>query len=295
MPPKDRTFAFKSLVQKVEPEVIRVVSGKRKAPSAPSKSPLIHRLGAEIGREIEDTTEKLKELTKLAKTKSPFGDPTEKIDEFTYLIKQDITAVQHKIKQLEALITNSKVSFNVQEKQHAESIQEILNSKLLTITKKFGEALEERTTNLKSQQARKEKITGSRRLASTPSPVFQPAFDMFDGDGNFSQENGDLAIPMLLQSNNNDFILERADQVEDVRKQIKEVYEIFTQLAGLVHHQGEQIRRIEDNMDATVDYAESAHKNLLKTLESLSGNRKLILKVFAMLTFFVVLFMLFFA
>lgn len=48
-------------------------------------------------------------------------------------------------------------------------------------------------------------------------------------------------------------------------------------------------------MDSTLDYAENAHKNLLKALENLSGNRKLILKVFAVLTFFVIMFMLFFA
>lgn len=81
---------------------------------------------------------------------------------------------------------------------------------------------------MKSQQARKEKITGSRRLASTPSPIFQPAFDMFDGyacplplstclffsDNTFAQSNGDLAIPMLVHANNNnDLIFERVDQV----------------------------------------------------------------------------------
>jgi syntaxin 5 len=53
--------------------------------------------------------------------------------------------------------------------------------------------------------------------------------------------------------------------------------------------------RIEDSMDTTLDHAEHAHKNLLKTLENLTGNRKLILKVFAVLSFFVILFMLFFA
>ncbi len=48
-------------------------------------------------------------------------------------------------------------------------------------------------------------------------------------------------------------------------------------------------------MDTTIDHAEHAHKNLLKTLENLSGNRKLILKVFAVISFFIILFMLFFA
>lgn len=126
-------------------------------------------------------------------------------------------------------------------------------------------------------------------------------------DNSFTTDTGDLAIPMLVHAdNNNDLILERADQVQvglarsrthlqDIQRQISEVYEIFTQLAGLVHKQGEQIRRIEDSMDSTLDHAENAHKNLLKALENLSGNRKLILKVFAVLTFFVVMFMLFFA
>lgn len=293
MPLKDRTSIFKTLVQKVEPQVI-VSVGKGKTRKAPGQTAALHQFASEIGRDMEDTTEKLKELTKLAKAKSPFGDPTEKIDEYTYLIKQDITLVQQKIKKVEALV--AQPSGSQQERQHAQNVLNILNNGLLSMTKKFGEALEERTTNLKSQQARKEKITGSRRVASTPSPVFQPAFDMFDGDSSFTTETGDLAIPMLVHAdNNNDLILERVDQVQDIQRQISEVYEIFTQLAGLVHKQGEQIRRIEDSMDSTLDHAENSHRNLLKALENLSGNRKLILKVFAVLTFFVVMFMLFFA
>jgi len=256
----------------------------------------VYQSAAEIGRETEETEEKLKELIKLAKAKSPFGDPTEKIDEYTFAIKQDITQIQHKIKKLESL-SQQQPPISAQSKQHTSAILQILNSTLMATTKRFGEALELRTTNLKSQQERKERITGSRRLLSspTPAPVFQPAFDMFDSDTSFSQGNGDLAIPMLMQTTENDLVITRTDQVHDTQKQITEVYEIFTQLAGLVHKQGEQIRRIEDNMDETLVHSESAHASLLKVLDSLTSNRRLVLKVFAVLTFFFILFVLFFA
>ncbi len=77
MPLKDRTLLFKSVAKKVEPEVcllltksdlcfqvIISVGNKRKAPSTPGKTNVIHRLASDVGREIEEADEKLKELTK---------------------------------------------------------------------------------------------------------------------------------------------------------------------------------------------------------------------------------------
>jgi hypothetical protein len=44
----------------------------------------INKLASQIAHDIYVTSSKLEELTKLAKSKSPFGDPGEKIQELTF-------------------------------------------------------------------------------------------------------------------------------------------------------------------------------------------------------------------
>lgn len=96
---KDRTLEF----QKIS-ESFKAQNGSGKALAKPANHSLlaVRALASEISKETAETALKLKELTKrklnicyfsltnflVAKTKSPFGDPTSKIDEYTYTIKQ---------------------------------------------------------------------------------------------------------------------------------------------------------------------------------------------------------------
>eukprot|EP01126_Amoeba_proteus_P009018 TRINITY_DN1342_c0_g1_i4.p1 TRINITY_DN1342_c0_g1~~TRINITY_DN1342_c0_g1_i4.p1 ORF type:complete len:292 (+),score=60.12 TRINITY_DN1342_c0_g1_i4:145-1020(+) len=288
---KNRTSDFRSLTKNLQQQVI--VTVRESTPTHLSYKFPVGKLTGEIARDIAETEDKLLELSKLAKAKASFGDPTEQIDEYTFSIKGEITKIQRKLKNLEELMAQQK-SPNHHSTLHISTVVSTLNISLREITKQFGQTLELRTENLKSQQKRKERFIGNRRIASSPSPVFQPAFDMFDDNGGFVND-GDVTIQMTLEPSENDLILNRVDHVKDIQRQINDVYEIFTQLAGMVNQQGEQIRRIEDRMDETLVYGENAHKSLLKALTSMSSDRRLILKLLAILAFFVVVFMLFFA
>jgi len=59
--------------------------------------------------------------------------------------------------------------------------------------------------------------------------------------------------------------------------------------------QGETIRRIEDRIDETVEHSQAAHVQLLRAYENLSNDRKMMLKGFGLLLFFIFAFLLFFA
>ena len=94
---------------------------------------------------------------------------------------------------------------------------------------------------------------------------------------------------------------------------ITEIKGIFDKLTSLVAMQGEKIRRylvctcfvvsfsltfvprIEDNVQETMTSAEGAVEQLLKYLKGLSNNQWLIMKVFLILLFFILVFVLFFA
>lgn len=62
-----------------------------------------------------------------------------------------------------------------------------------------------------------------------------------------------------------------------------------------VHEQGELAIRIDENVDETLSNVDSAQAQLLKYLRSVSSNRWLIMKVFAVLMVFLVIFVVFVA
>lgn len=66
---------------------------------------------------------------------------------------------------------------------------------------------------------------------------------------------------------------------------------LFAQMSSLVLAQSETVTRIEDDVEAGLADTEEAHRDLVYVHELTKGNRGLILKIFALLAFFVLLFM----
>lgn len=54
------------------------------------------------------------------------------------------------------------------------------------------------------------------------------------------------------------------------------VYQMFSDIALLVHNQGEQLDNIEENMNKAKDYVEKAEKNLIKAKEQHQKTRKVL-------------------
>ncbi|KAK6929456.1 Syntaxin-5, N-terminal, Sly1p-binding domain [Dillenia turbinata] len=96
----------------------------------------------------------------------------------------------------------------------------------------------------------------------------------------------------------------RAAALQNVQSTISEISGIFTHLATMVAQQGELAIRsallllllhnmIDDNMDESLTNVEGAHSALLKYLTRISSNRWLMIKIFAILIFFLLVFIFF--
>jgi len=251
----------------------------------------VNKLASQIAHDIYITSTKLEELTKLSKSKSPFGDPGDKIQELTYLIKGDLKTIQNKLEQLESIVKSQKTDQKTsQVKTHSETLVNTLQTNLVNTTKVFTDALEIRTKNLKVQEERREKLTGTRR--TTPSPVFQPDIDMYDNsdDGNMDE----MSISVPLMETTDDLIIQRLNSVYEIEENIKQVREMFQKLANIVSIQNESIMRIEDNIEEVSLHVEHTQKNLLQYLQKVVSDRSTVIKVFLILAFFIFLFFMFF-
>ena len=92
---------------------------------------------------------------------------------------------------------------------------------------------------------------------------------------------------MLVTPNYNQ---DRLNAVHSVETSIRDLANIFGELNTMVMEQGETIRRIDENVEETVMHVDAGHSELLKYWGAVSSNRGLVMKIFAILILFIIIF-----
>ncbi|KAJ3209582.1 cis-Golgi t-SNARE syntaxin [Dinochytrium kinnereticum] len=135
---------------------------------------------------------------------------------------------------------------------------------------------------------------------SSDSPLYFPerkatpssdvALDMGAGGGGGGggmQQSLMLAQP---QNVNMEYLDSRNQAIESIESTIAELGQIYQQFAQILTQQREMIQRIDDNVVDMEMNVSGAHDQLLKYFQNLSSNRWLMIKVFAVLVFFFLVF-----
>ena len=95
-----------------------------------------------------------------------------------------------------------------------------------------------------------------------------------------------------MQESETSLIESRSRAITDIESTITELASIFQQLAMMVSEQREQVQRIDANLEEFQVNVEAGQNELLKYFRSISSNRWLMVKIFAVLFVFFVLFVL---
>ncbi|CAN8065416.1 unnamed protein product, partial [Agarophyton chilense] len=256
------------------------------------------RLAAKVGAHIHHTSAKLAKLTKLAQRRSLFDDPTAEIQQLTAIIKHDISALNAELTDLQRLRDAARRSDNKQAGDHSENVVHSLRGRLGATADGFKKVLKMRTDSLAAQHDRRSHFMSN----TTDALIFAPpaanvALDLGQGSlgasSNFqsSQPPTHPARPvaMVTAPRETTYHQARADAVKQVESTIVELGQIFNQLATMVSEQGELVERIDANVDDTVSNMNAGQNQLMIYYNSIAGNRALILKVFAVLLAFLVL------
>ncbi|KAL1532469.1 Syntaxin-32 [Salvia divinorum] len=327
---RDRTQEFLGIAERAKKSVSLhngpSSSGSRR--EEPPRSVLamqseFNRRASKIGLGIHQTSQKLAKLAKLAKRTSVFDDPTLEIQELTAVIKQDITALNSGVVDLQFLSNSRNENTSSDTTTHSTTVVDDLKNRLMSTTKEFKEVLTMRTENLKVHDNRRQLFSSSasknhanpfvrqRPLAAKASTSNSAATPLPWSDGTqtssqlFPKTQVDGESQPLLQQQNqqqqqivpvqDSYMQSRAEALQNVESTIHELGSIFNQLATLVSQQGEIAIRIDENMEDTLSNVEGAQGALLKYLNSISSNRWLMIKIFFVLIFFLMVFLFFVA
>lgn len=254
------------------------------------------RLAGQVGKDIQATSTKLAKLTKLAQRRSLFDDPTAEISELTFVIKQDIAALNGKLSDLGRLRDATKRNANKQAGDHSQNVVDSLKGRLGATAEGFKKVLKMRTESLAAQKDRRSHFMSSNAAPVFAQPTGSVALDLGGGSlGAAARREDPNAAPMggmsLMRRRGGEtgYQEARADAVRQVESTIVELGQIFNQLATMVSEQGEMVQRIDENVEDTVGNMRQGQNQLMIYYNSIAGNRALILKVFGVLLAFLVL------
>ncbi|KAK9060743.1 hypothetical protein SSX86_021449 [Deinandra increscens subsp. villosa] len=328
---RDRTQEFSSIAERLRKSlngtpVANNGGGSSKANGPRSKAAFqteFNKRASKIGYGIHHTSQKLAKLAKLAKMTSVFDDPTVEIQELTTVIKQDITALNAAVVDLQLVCNSQNESENISSDTttHSTTVVDNLKNRLMGATKEFKEVLTMRTENLKVHENRRQLFSAntskepanpfakqrplvkkSASNASTSPPPWvsnasnsSPLFPRTDGESQplLQQQQSQQQQQMVpLQDS---YMQSRAEALHNVESTIHELGGIFTQLATMVSQQGELAIRIDENMEDTLANVEGAQGQLMRYLNGISSNRWLMIKIFFVLIVFLMIFLFFVA
>ncbi|CAH1407635.1 unnamed protein product [Nezara viridula] len=306
-PPKmsrDRTSEFANAIRSLQGRtVIRAVSAQD-----PARAQNIQNYGEfmmlarSIGRNISSTYDKLEKLTLLAKRKPLFNDRPTEIQELTYIIKEDLNSLNSQIAKLQEVIRSQNEKRNRSKTQHlfshSSSVVLTLQSKLASMSSQFKHVLEVRTENLKEAKRRQDQFSQAPLGPAHPPPGEssyllgrEVAIDM-QGTSRGRQQQSQL---LMSYDETDQYLTTRAETMQNIESTIVELGGIFQQLAHMVKEQEEMVDRIDANVHDTELNVEAAHSEILKYFQSISSNRWLMIKIFGVLIFFFMFFLIFMA
>ncbi|XP_070505490.1 syntaxin-5 [Chironomus tepperi] len=309
MTARDRTVEFSNTIRSLQGRNInRVVNLKdpKKVKQLQSYSEFML-IAKNIGRNIASTYTKLEKLTLLAKRKSLFDDRPAEIQELTYIIKGDLNSLNQQIGQLQEISRNQGKTSGKHLHSHSSNMVMALQTRLANMSSNFQQVLEVRTENLKQQKTRREQFSQAPVTTTLP-----PKRDNHTGSLLFSEHDDQVSIDvsasqplipknqlqhqqMLLYDDTDQYVQQRAETMQNIESTIVELGGIFQQLAHMVKEQEETVGRIDSNIQDVEMNVEAAHSQILKYFQSVSKNRWLMIKIFGVLIFFFIFFVLFVA
>ncbi|CAO3684057.1 unnamed protein product [Umbelopsis ramanniana] len=227
----------------------------------------------ELGRHMKTTEVELEKLKSLTNRRALFDEKPVEISELTYIIKQNITKLNHGISILQST-TKAGPKQPHQVREHYSEVVSSLQNRLANISVEFKEVLEKRTENIKLSKERRDQFFQSSDnrtpspaplapapAAPSPSPsggntytppevselhrrkTYAPTVPPQEEDTTLS-----LGIPLLtpqqqqLQADSR-YTEQRSNALESIENTIQELGGMFQQLVTMVAEQRETVQR----------------------------------------------------
>lgn len=229
-------------------------------------------------------------------------------------IQQLTNSIKHDLGRLNGQVADLQRSMSVAHnhggsrgasEEHNSQVVMSLQHRLATASASFTTTLEEHSQSIRHQKERREQFSATaattllppsqsvnRRSTRSPGPGMDGGVSIeIPGSG-----PSDSLQQLTLQSNNKSdlaYMESRNVALQGIESTINELGAIYQRLATMISEQGETVQRIDFNIEEMQLNIERGQGELMKYLRSVSSNRWLMIKIFAVLIVFIIFFSIF--
>merc|ERR1712228_45805 len=265
------------------------------------QSSQIRNLANQSAESMEEVKQKIVELELLSKSTSNFRDERPKIAKLMMSIKTDIQNIGNDLATMSSFILQSFNGISPSHHciSHHKALLNLLQSRYEKLAKSFASACDLSTKYLKKQKKQREEFgfganKKKRTYRKVPINRLQQRRRQHSNDSEAKPLLSSQQSQMTLY-NETQYTQQRAMEAEKIELATTEIAQMMSKLATIVHNQRETIITISDNVEDATQNVEGAIDELQKYLASLTGNRWLMIKVFALLIFLAIIFTVFIA
>ncbi|XP_047212411.1 syntaxin-4-like [Girardinichthys multiradiatus] len=195
-----------------------------------------------------------------AETKQELEDLTADIKKTANKVRSKLKAIEQSIEQEEGL-NRSSADLRIRKTQHS------------TLSRKFVEVMTEyNTTQSKYRDRCKDRI--QRQLEITGRTTTNEELEDMLESGKLAIFTDDIKMDSQMTKQALNEIETRHTEIIKLENSIRELHDMFVDMAMLVESQGEMIDRIEYNVEHSVDYVERAVSDTKKAVKYQSQARK---------------------
>lgn len=163
--------------------------------------------------------------------------------------------------------------------QHSDAVVDTLKFQLANMGQSFRVTLQKQSSNLKSNAERRHMFTAADRPQTFESALFM------------DKEQQQQQQQQLFAGTGTDrYYQQRMEAVRQIESSVAQVGELFSDFSRLVQEQSDIVVRIDNDVDDAVRHVNAGSNELMRYLTSVSSNRGLIVKLFAILFFFLLFF-----
>ena len=242
-------------------------------------------------KQINEADNNIKQITSMSKKSSAFNDHHLKFSSASSNIQRKLIEIDNEMKMLKNKdIKNTPL--NKYEKFTINNTLDILNLRTGQLTYNFKKFLVKQSELIQKVEKRKTKLSRSRTTTSNYN-------EFVNSNENNKNDENDVLLNVnntqIQEKKQNKYYESRLEEVKAIEKTMNTVSTMMKRIGEMVYGQGLMIDNISRNTDIAYDNVEKGSQEVKKMLDNVKGNRKLLLKIFLIIIFASVIYILFLA
>ena len=247
-------------------------------------------------KQITEADKNIEQVTLMSKRSSPFNDIHLKFSTASSNIQKNLIEIENEMKILkEKDIKNTPLK--KYEKYTINNTLEILNEKTGNLTYNFKKFLLNQSELIQKVEKRKNKLSRSRinNITNNNNNNYNEYVNLNENKNEENEILLNVNNTQIQENKKSKYYENRLLEVKAIEKTMSTVSNMMKRISEIIYGQGLMIDNISRNTEVAFENVEKGKQEVQKILDNVKSNRKLLIKIFLIIIFASVIYIVFLA